>query len=319
MTDTLQPAEVETTYQVIGTRQERYDAVDKVTGRAQYGADIRLPNMLYGKVLRSPHAHAIIRSIDTSAAEALPGVKAVVTAADLSSVEDKMVSGGEGGSTNLRFQSDNVLARDKVLYFGHAVAAVCATNAHIAEEALALIKVDYEVLKPVLDVREAMKPDAAILHDAIRTDEIGQKGTVPTNVAAHIQHVQGDVERGFREAAFIVEREVNTASVHQGYIEPHNATAIYNAAGQLTIWCSTQGSFGVRSQIAEILMLPVADIRIIPTEIGGGFGGKITAYLEPVAALLSKKGGHRPVQLLMNRAEVLAATGPTSGSYIRIK
>jgi xanthine dehydrogenase molybdenum-binding subunit len=317
MTDIVRPAEA--VYRVIGKRQDRYDATDKVTGRAQYGADIRLPNMLYGKVLRSPHAHAIIRSIDTSAAEALPGVKSVVTAADLPDVEDKLVSAGEGGSTNLRFQSDNVLARDKVLYFGHAVAAVCATNAHIAEEALALIKVDYEVLRPVLDVREAMKPDAPILHDAIRTDEMGQKGTVPTNVAVHLQHLQGDVERGFREAAVVVEREVNTTSVHQGYIEPHNATAIYNAAGQLTVWCSTQGSFGVRSQIADILMLPVADVRIIPTEIGGGFGGKISVYLEPLAALLSKKSGHRPVQILMNRAEVLAATGPTSGSYIHVK
>ncbi|MEO8609215.1 MAG: xanthine dehydrogenase family protein molybdopterin-binding subunit [Chloroflexota bacterium] len=317
MTDIVRPTE--TAYKVIGTRQERYDATDKVTGRAQYGADIRLPNMLFGKVLRSPYAHAIIRSIDTRAAEALPGVKAIVTAADLPSMEDKMVSAGEGGSINLRFQSDNVLARDKVLYFGHAIAAVCATNAHIAEEALALIKVEYEVLKPVLDVREAMKPGAPILHDAIRTDEMGQKGTVPTNVAAHLQIMQGDVEKGFREAAVVVEREVNTASVHQGYIEPQNATALFNAAGQLTIWCSTQGAFGVRSQVAEILKLPVADIRIIPTEIGGGFGGKITAYLEPVAALLSQKSGHRPVQILMNRAEVLAATGPTSGSYIRVK
>ncbi len=319
MTDTLHPVEAETTYRVIGTRQDRYDATDKVTGRAQYGADIRLPNMLYGKVLRSPHAHAIIRSIDTRMAEALPGVKAVVTAADFPTVADKLVSSGEGGATNLRYQSDNVLARDKVLYFGHALAAVCATNAHIAEEALALIKVDYEVLQPVLDVREAMKPGAPILHDGIRTDEMGQKGTVPTNVASHLQHLRGDVERGFRESAVIVEREVNTTSVHQGYIEPHNATAIYNAAGQLTVWCSTQGSFGVRSQLADILMMPVADVRVIPTEVGGGFGGKISVYLEPLAALLSKKSGHRPVQLVMNRAEVLAATGPTSGSYIRIK
>jgi len=218
MTDAIHPAEVETAYQVIGIRQDRYDAVDKVTGRAQYGADIRLPNMLYGKVLRSPHAHAIIRSIDTRMAEALPGVKAVVTAADLPTVSDKLVSAGEGGATNLRFQSDNVLAHDKVLYFGHAVAAVCAINAHIADEALALIKVEYEVLRPVLDVREAMKPDAPILHDAIRTDEMGQKGSVPTNVASHIQHLQGDVDRGFREAAVIVEREVNTAPVHQGFL-----------------------------------------------------------------------------------------------------
>lgn len=318
MTEKIRPAE-ETAYRVIGKRQSRYDATDKVTGRAQYGADIHLPNMLYGKVLRSPHAHAIIRSIDTRAAEALPGVKAVVTAADLPDVADKMVSAGEGGSANLRFQSDNILARDKVLYFGHAVAAVCATNAHVAEEALALIKVDYEVLQPVIDVREAMKPGAPILHEGIRTDEMGQKGTVPTNIASHQQLLQGDVERAFQEAAVIVEREVNTTLVHQGYIEPHNATAIYNAAGQLTVWCSTQGLFGVRSQLAEILMMPVAEIRVIPTEIGGGFGGKISVYLEPLAALLSKKSGHRPVQLLMNRAEILAATGPTSGSYIRVR
>lgn len=175
MTEKVRPTETGIGYRVIGTRQDRYDATDKVTGRAQYGADIRLPNMLYGKVLRSPHAHAIIRSIDTSAAEALAGVKAVVTAADLPGVADKLISAGEGGSTNLRFASDNVLARDKVLYFGHAVAAVCATSTHIAEEALALIQVEYEVLQPVLDVRKAMEPDAPILHDQLRTEEMGKK------------------------------------------------------------------------------------------------------------------------------------------------
>src|SRR5664279_3956697 len=124
MTDVVHPAETETIYRVIGTRPERYDATDKVTGRAQYGADVRLPNMLYGKVLRSPYAHAIIRSIYTRAAEALPGVRAIITAADLPDVADKLVDAGEGGATNLRYASNNVLARDKVLYFGHAVAAV---------------------------------------------------------------------------------------------------------------------------------------------------------------------------------------------------
>lgn len=321
MTDVIDAPEtaVESPYKVIGARVERYDAADKVTGRAQYGADIRLPNMLYGKVLRSPHAHAYIRSIDTSAAEALPGVKAVVTAADLPDAADKMVDIGEGGAANLRYQSNNVLAKDKVLYFGHAVAAVCATNPHVAEEALALIRVDYDVLTPVLDVREAMKPDAPILHANLRTDEMGQKGDAASNIASHLQHVLGDVEQGFREATIIVEREVETGTVHQGYIEPHNATALYNPSGQLTIWCSTQGSFGIRTQVADVLDIPVSDVHVIPTEIGGGFGGKISAYLEPIAALLSKKSGHRPVQLLMSRAEVLAATGPTSGSYIRLK
>ena len=289
MTEATRHETVELTYRVIGTRLDRYDATDKVTGRAQYGADIRLPNMLYGKVLRSPHAHAVIRSIDTSAAEKHPGVRAVVTAADLPEVDDRIVDAGEGGSANLRYQSDNILARDKVLYFGHAVAAVCATSAHIAEEALALIRVDYAVLPHVLSVRAAMESDAPILHEELRTDELGEKGSIPTNVASHLQHLQGDVERGFREAAVIVEREVNTASVHQGYIEPQNATAIYNPAGQLTIWCSTQGSFGVRSQVSDILKIPVSNIRVIPTEIGGGFGGKVGVYLEPLAALLSRK------------------------------
>lgn len=305
-------------YRVIGTRPDRYDATDKVTGHAQYGADIRLPNMLFGKVLRSPHAHAIIRSIDTSAAEALPGVKAVVTSADLPAVDNRIVDMGET-ATNLRYQSNNILAGDKVLYFGHPVAAVCATNTHIAEEALALIKVDYEVLSPVLDVRAAMKPDSPILHPEMRTDELGRTGEIPTNVASHLQHRLGDVEKGFAQAVHIVEREVDTTMVHQGYIEPHNATALYTASGQLTIWCSTQGSFGVRSQVAEVLAIPVAEVHVIPTEIGGGFGGKNGVYLEPLAALLSRKSGHRPVQLLMSRAEVLAATGPTSGSYIRVK
>lgn len=320
MTDVTYPPEKtqETNYRIIGTRPDRYDATDKVTGHAQYGADIRLPNMLYGKVLRSPHAHAIIRSIDTSAAEALPGVKAVITAADLPDVADKVLDLGEG-ATNLRYQSNNILAKDKVLYFGHAVAAVCATNGHIAEEALALIKVDYEVLPPVLDVHTAMKDDAPILHPDMRTDELGQKGDRPSNIASHLQHKQGDIEQGFREATIIVEREIESATVHQGYIEPHNATGLYTAAGQITVWCSTQGAFGVRSQLAEVLDVPISDIHVIPTEIGGGFGGKISVYLEPLAILLSKKSGHRPVQLTMSRADVLAATGPTSGSYIYVK
>lgn len=317
MIEDIKPAEA--TYRVIGTRQDRYDATDKVTGRAQYGADVRLPNMLYGKVLRSPHAHAVIRSIDTRAAEALPGVKAVVTAADFPMVGGKLIDVGEGGSADLRYQAENVIARDKVLFVGHPVAAVCATSANIAEEALARIVVEYEVLPLVLDVREAMQPGAPILHDEMRTDEMGQRGSDPTNVSEHLRHQLGDVEAGFREAAVVIEREVVTAAVHQGYIEPHNATALYNAAGQLTIWCSTQGSFGIRSQVADILDVPVADVRVVPTEIGGGFGGKNRTYLEPIAAVLSRKAGCRPVQVLMNRAEDLMATGQAAGSAIRVK
>jgi len=305
-------------YKVIGTSPLRHDGVDKVTGRAAYGADIRLPGMLYGAVLRSPHAHAKINSIDTREAEKLHGVHAVITAKDFPDLESKIVELGES-VIDRKYQSNNVLARDKVLYFGHAVAAVAATNLHVAQEALNLIKVEYEVLTPVLDVQKAMEPGSPILLDDLRTDEFGKKGEAPTNVAWHGQNESGDVEKGFKEAKFIVEREFNTKMVHQGYIEPQNGTAQYNHDGQVTVWCSTQGSFGVREQVSEILEIPVSDIRVIPMEIGGGFGGKNGVYLEPLAVLLSKKSGYRPVKLTMNRADVLAATGPTSGSYIKVK
>jgi CO/xanthine dehydrogenase Mo-binding subunit len=305
-------------YTVIGNNPLRHDGTDKVTGRALYGADIRLPGMLYGAMLRSPHAHARILSIDTTRAEAYPGVRAVVTAKDLPDVESKVADLGEG-TIDLRHQSNNILAADKVLYFGHAIAAVAAVNVHAAEEAAALIEVEYEVLLPVTDVRKAMQADSPILLGDLRTDELGKKGDVPSNIAAHYQEQVGDVEKGFRDAAVIVEREFFTSMVHQGYIEPQNATAQYNPDGQLTIWCSTQGAFGVREQVAEILEIPVSKIRVIPMEIGGGFGGKVGVYLEPVVALLSRKSGYRPVKMTMSRSDVLAATGPTSGSYIKAK
>ena len=304
-------------YDVIGTRPIRHDGTDKVTGRALYGADVRLPGMLFGAVLRSPHAHARILSIDASKALKLAGVRAVLTAADLPDLESKIAELGEG-TINLRYQSNNVLARDKVLYYGHPIAAVAASNAHIAEEAAALIDVKYEILPPVMDALSAMQPGAPILLDELRTDEMGKKGSEPTNVAGHEQHKRGDVERAFQDAAVVVEREFHTATVHQGYIEPQTATALWNTDGQITIWTSTQGSFGVRDQVSEILEIPVSRIKVIPMEIGGGFGGKIGVYLEPVAALLSKKA-RKPVKLTMSRADVLAATGPTSGSYIKVK
>jgi CO/xanthine dehydrogenase Mo-binding subunit len=305
-------------YQVIGTRPIRHDGTDKVTGRALYGADIRLPGMLYGAVLRSPHAHARIVSIDTRAAEQAPGVRAVITSADMPDLEDKVADLGEG-VINLRYQSANMLAREKALYFGHAIAAVAASSIHAAQEALEKIRVEYEVLPPVLDALQAMQEGAPVLLDDLRMKELTGKLDTPGNTAEHIRHSQGDVTQGFASADVVIEREFHTATVHQGYIEPQNATALWAADGQITIWCSTQGSFGVRDQVAEILQLPVSRLRVIPMEIGGGFGGKIGVYLEPLAVLLSMKAGNRPVKLTMSRAEVLAATGPTSGSYIRVK
>ena len=305
-------------FKVIGTSPLRHDGVDKVTGRAAYGADIRLPGMLYGAVLRSPHAHAKILSIDTSEAEKLSGVHAIITAQDLPNLESKIVELGES-VIDRKYQSNNVLARDKVLYFGHAVAAVAATNLHVANEALSLIRVQYDVLPPVLDVRKAIESESPILLDDLRTEEFGKKGDAPTNIAWHGHEENGDIEKGFKAAKFIVEREFNTKMVHQGYIEPQNGTAQYNPDGQVTVWCSTQGSFGVREQVSEILEIPSSTIRVIPMEIGGGFGGKNGVYLEPLAVLLSKKSGHRPVKLTMSRTDVLTSTGPTSGSYIKVK
>ncbi|MAF83651.1 MAG: oxidoreductase [Chromatiales bacterium] len=304
-------------YKVVGTRPIRHDGVDKVTGRALYGADIHMVGLLHGKVLRSPHAHAWIKSIDTSRAEAYPGVKAVVTAKDFPSVEDKIADLGEG-AVNVQDLQDNVLAGKKVLYKGHQVAAVAATDPHTAEEALELIDVEYEVLPPVLDVCEAMKADAPLLHENLRTDEMGEKSESPSNVASHFQHKKGDLEKGFAEADVVVDHEFVTKTVHQGYIEPHNATALYNPDGQLTIWCSTQGAFAVRAQVSEVLQMPVSKVKVVPMEIGGGFGGKIQVYIKPISAMLSMKTG-KPVKVLMSRADVFEGTGPTPGSYVRVK
>jgi xanthine dehydrogenase molybdenum-binding subunit len=304
-------------YKVIGTRPVRPDGVDKVTGRAQYGADIRLTGMLYGKVLRSPHAHARIKRINVERAAALPGVRAVATAADLPLAADRIQDLGEGAA-NLRDLSNNVLAGEKVLYRGHAVAAVAATSPHIAQEALNLIEVEYEPLPPVLDVRDAMRDDAPILDENRRTRSLAGVGDKPSNIAQHLQFDYGDIEKGFAQSEVIVEREFKTKMVHQGYIEPHASTAVWNPDDQITIWTSTQGAFPVRAQCAEVLGQPISKIKVIPTEIGGGFGGKIPIYLEPLAAILSRKSG-RPVKLQMDRTEVFEGTGPTSGSSIKVK
>ena len=304
-------------YRVIGTRPVRPDGVDKVTGRAVYGADVQLPRMAHGKIVRSPFAHARIVSIDTSQAEALPGVLAVATSKDLPEVHGH-ASLGEGGDADFGRVSANILARDKVLYAGHAIAAVAATSAHIAEEAARLIRVEFEELPPVLDVREAMKPDAPLLHNDIYMETGGEKADKPSNVAKHLIFEEGDIEAGFAAAAHVVEREFTTATVHQGYIEPHAAVAEWRRDGQLTIWCCTQGAFPVRTQVANILQHPISQIKVVPTEIGGGFGGKINVYLEPVAAILSRKTG-RPVKMTMSRAEVLMGSGPAPSSYMRVK
>ena len=300
----------------IGKRTPRPDGPDKVMGRATFGADFQLPNMLYGRVLRSPHAHARIVSIDTSKAKALPGVKAVMTGADLVDIPlDKPMM---AGPHDLRYTSRNVMARDKVLYEGHAVAAVAATSPRIAKQALKLIEVEYEALPHVIDVREAMKPDAPILHDFLRTGGVEPKPTTASNIANKMTFAIGDLEKGFAEADVIIEREYTTKPVHQGYIEPHAALASISTDGQATIWSSSQGQFMVRQVSARLTGLNIADVRAIPAEIGGGFGGKTIVYLEPLCLAMSRMSG-RPVKMVMTRDEVFRATGPTSGSANTVK
>lgn len=309
-------------YRVVGTRPIRHDGTDKVTGRAQYGADVRITGMLYGRVKRSPHAHAVIKRIDTSRAEALPGVYAVVTRADLPAAPEGSGEADEAGVTPLSYVLDRIIAGEKARFRGHAVAAVAANDPHVAEDALSLIEVEYEVLPAVTDVREAMLEVAPLVHDNLLTKIYSpldtSRGEKPSNIAAHRIFEIGDIEAGFAEADVIVEREFETSRYHQGYIEPHNATAYWNHDGHLSIWTSTQGQFGVRSSVAEVLAIPVTDVTVHAVEIGGGFGGKLGIYLEPLAALLSRKSG-RAVKMQMTREEVFEASGPTSATYSRVK
>jgi CO/xanthine dehydrogenase Mo-binding subunit len=301
----------------VGTRPIRPDGVPKVTGRALYGADLKLPGMLYGKILRSPHAHARIKSIDTSAAEALPGVKAVMTSADLPEQKFDYI-GPERVAVNFWHVTRNVLAREKVLYEGHAIAAVAAISSSIAEQAAALIKVDYEVLPHVIDVDEAMAPDAPLLFEDMITRGIEPAPTKPSNISKRLDFAMGDVEAGFKQADVVIEKEFKTACVHQAYIEPHACVAKYEADGQCEIWSSSQGHFQMRALSAQIMGATLGDLRVTPAEIGGGFGGKTVTYLEPVAAILSKKSG-LPVRLQMTREDVFRATGPTSGASMWVK
>ena len=301
----------------VGTRTIRPDGVDKVTGRARFGADFNLPGQLIGRVLRSPHPHARILSIDTSKAEALPGVKAVVTRDDFGDQPSEFIPAGEM-MMNYKDVVRNVMAREKALYEGHAVAAVAATSAAVARRALKLIDVKYEVLPHVIDVVEAMRPDAPLLHDDMFTVGVEPKPDKPSNVAKRIEISHGDIEAGFKHADVIVEREFKTAPVHQGYIEPHAALASVSEDGSTELWCCTQGHFIVRAHCARLLGLDIAQIRVTATEIGGGFGGKTVVYLEPLAIALSRKA-KRPVKMVMSREEVFKASGPTSGAVVRVK
>ena len=305
-------------FKYVGTRPIRPDGVDKVTGRANYGADFTAQGLLHGVVLRSPHAHARIVSIDTKRAAEMRGVKAVITADDLPDLP-KDLTGGIEGHVNMRDLTRNCMARDKVLYHGHAVAAVAAKTRELALAASREIDVTYDVLEPVLDIDSAISSSAPILHEGMHTkDMTSGLSEAPSNIASRIEFRKGDVDAAFAEAEVIVEREFTTPMIHQGYIEPHAVVARVGEDEQIVIWVSTQGGFLVREYTAALLEVETAKIKVIPSEIGGGFGGKTTIYQEPLAAVLARKSG-RPVKMVMSREEVFRATGPTSGSKMLFK
>ena len=309
MTIADDPATTAPGYKWIGTRPIRPDGFDKVTGRARFGADNTLPGMLFGHIVRSPHAHARIVSIDTADASQMAGVHAIVTGADFPEPI---------GAPGDRAHACNVMARDKALYSGHAVAAVAATSREAAKAAADAVVITYEVLPHVLTVDDAMAPGAPILHDDLFTKGVDPAPEAPSNIAARNVLQGGDLDQGFAEADIVIEREYTTKAVHQGYIEPHACTADTTPDGRSTLWVSSQGHFAMRALTAGVLGWEPSRINAIAAEIGGGFGGKTTIYLEPLAVALSQKAG-RPVKMVMSREEVLRASGPTSGSRMTVK
>ncbi len=291
--------------------------MERVTGQATFGADIILPGVLWAKVLRSPYAHARIKGIDTTAALRHPGVLAVVTAADLPPLASKgPVQLGEL-SIDVAALREVVLASKKVRFQGQPVAAVAAIDPYTAAEALELLHVDYEPLPVLENALDAMKPGAPLIHDDIFIQNPGERRS-PSNIAGHVEFERGDIEAGFAQADVVVEESYESAMVHQAYLEPQAAAARVDAGGRTTVWTTTQGAFTIKLQLCALLGLGQSLVRVVPLEIGGGFGGKINVLVEPLCVLLSRRTG-RPVKLVLTREEVLRATGPGSPAFITLK
>ncbi|HVQ77796.1 MAG TPA: molybdopterin cofactor-binding domain-containing protein, partial [Candidatus Binatia bacterium] len=317
-------ATMKTTREVrgVGLAIPRADGAEKVTGRVQYVADIRAQGLLHAKLLRSPHAHARIVSIDTTRARALPGVRAILTAADIPGLHKKAPT-----------RAHAVLAIDRVVFVGQPVAAVAADEPAIAEEALDLIQVTYEVLSAAVDPLRSMQPGAppvadagteadtseALAHSAVTLSKSESSGPAKAvNVSQQARVQRGDVAKGFAESDFVLEKTYRVPMVHQGYLEPHAVLAQWDSTGFLTLWSSTQGSFNTRSEVADVIGVAENQIKVIPVECGGGFGGKIRALCEPITALLARATG-RPVRYVMSRREELEAGMPAPQVIIRLK
>jgi CO/xanthine dehydrogenase Mo-binding subunit len=280
----------------------------KVTGLIKYTADMDRPGILWGKTLRSPLPHARILNIDTSRAQNLPGVKAVITARDVS----RQLVGAS-------LKDMPVLARDRVRYVGEEVAAVAAVDADTAEEAISLIRVDYEELPAVFDPLEAMKPDAPILHADYASYQ-GPPTKTPDlrNVQTLVQQGKGDIDKGFAESDYIFENVYQTQVVHQGYLEPHACVVEVDGNGRVAVWSSNQGMFKLRNDLAEYLELQETDVIVHPANIGGSFGAKDNLSHVPVAYYLSSLTGS-PVKFVKSYNEELLGSSPRHPAYIFLR
>ena len=294
-------------FNVLGRSHVRVDAMDKVTGHATYAGDVYLPEMLMCKVLTSTRSHARIVSIDTSGAEALPGVRGVITGKDFPDVFF-----GSGALRDRR-----VMARDEVFYVGEPVAAVAAVDEMTAVEALALITVEYEDLERVVDPVASLTITPTVVHSDLEAFE-GYGFALGGNNCTMLDADRGDVDAAFAEAHQIIEETYHTQPINQGFLEPMACVANCEANGRLTIWASTQGPYQVRQQLASVLDMPIGNIKIIAMELGGGFGAKLRLALEAFPALLSMKA-HRPVKLVNTREETFTLNGPRLETNIYLK
>ena len=294
-------------FQTIGKSHIRVDALEKVTGKATYAGDVYLPGMLMCKLLTSTHSHALIKSIDTSAAEALPGVRCVITGKDY---PDAWF--GSGAMKDRR-----VMARDEVFYIGEPVAAVAADDEITALEAVELIKVEYEGIKNVVDPLEAISGRSVDVHPNLEDFE-GFGFALGGNNCTMLDADRGDVDQGFKDSDVIVEETYHTQPISQGFLEPMACVADLQANGRLDIYASTQGPYQVRAQLASVLDRPISNIKVTAMEMGGGFGAKLRLALEAFPALLSIKTG-RPVKLINTREEAFTLNGPRLETNIYLK
>jgi xanthine dehydrogenase molybdenum-binding subunit len=282
---------------VLGKNYPRVDAADKVSGRSQYAGDVYLPGMLNCKVLKSSRPHARILRIDTSQAEQVPGVRAVITGKDVPDVRF-----GSGAVKDRR-----VFALEKVRYMGEPLAAVAAVDELAALEALDCIQVEYEDLPAVTDPIDALKPDAPLVHEDLPSYD-GYAAGMGGNVCTILDSDRGDVDKAFAEADSIFEDTFRSQGINQGYLEPMACVANVDPSGRINVWTSTQGPYAVRASLAAVLQMPIARLRIIATELGGGFGAKLRLCLEPYPVFLALKTG-RPVKIVATREEVFTLSG----------